>query len=72
MILSIRPSTAVTWPTSIWPEVRTLPKTCASGSHRYWTSSLEIMPVATVALAMYDQLSCGSRTPLGRPVVPEV
>lgn len=72
MILSMRPSIAVTWPTSICPEVRTLPKTWASGSQRYCTSSAVISPVATVALAMYDQLSCGSRTPLGRPVVPEV
>ncbi len=72
MILSTRPSTAVTCPTSIWPEVSTLPNTCASGSHRYWTSSPLTSPVAAIAFAMYDQLSCGSRTPLGRPVVPEV
>lgn len=72
MILSIRPSTAVTWPASICPEVSTLPKTWASGSRRYWTSSLPIRPVAVMALARYDQLSWGSRTPLGRPVVPEV
>lgn len=72
MILSTRPSTAVTCPTSICPEVSTLPKTCASGSQRYCTSSVLTRPVAAIAFAMYDQLSCGRRTPLGRPVVPEV
>ncbi len=72
MILSTRPSTAVTCPISTCPEVSTLPKTWASGSHRYCTSSGPSSRVAAIAFAMYDQLSCGSRTPLGRPVVPEV
>ncbi|CAM5675762.1 hypothetical protein SFUMM280S_01858 [Streptomyces fumanus] len=52
MILSTRPSTAVTWPTSICPEVSTLPNTCASGSQRYCTSAPVTRPVAAMALAM--------------------
>ena len=73
MILSTRPSTAVTCPTSIWPEISTLPKTCDSGSHRYCTSSRAEQPGRVDApWPSYDQQSCSSRTPLGRPVVPEV
>ncbi len=45
MILSTRPSTAVTCPTSICPEVSTLPKTLS-------LMSMVTRPVAAMAFAM--------------------
>jgi hypothetical protein len=71
-ILSTRPSTAVGNPIASWVFSSTLPNECAMGSHRYCRSSRPTMPVAATASPSYVQLLCRSRTPLGRPVVPEV
>ena len=71
-ILSIRPSMAVVKPICSGSVRRFLPKKCASGSQRYWTSVSSRMLMASVAAPSKIQQLCGSRTPLGRPVVPEV
>lgn len=72
MIRSTRPSRAITCPVAICPEIRVLPKTCDSGSHMNWMSSARSSPLASWARPSYAQQSCTRRTPLGRPVVPEV
>jgi hypothetical protein len=71
-ILSMRPSTADAKPISSWAASSTLPNECDSGSHRYCRSPGSRMPSAATAAPSYVQLSWTSRTPLGRPVVPEV
>ena len=72
MILSIRPSMAVGKPICSGRVRSTLPNTWARGSHRYCRSSSERMFVAATAAPSYVQALCRSRTPFGRPVVPEV
>ena len=71
-ILSIRPSIAVAKPICRGRVSRFFPKTCASGSHRYWTSSSLRMLMASVAAPSNVHALWSRRTPLGRPVVPEV
>ena len=70
--LSTRPSTAVVKPISSCAASSTLPKMCDSGSQRYWTSSARSRPSSSIAAASYSQQSCGSSTPFGCPVVPDV
>ena len=72
MILSTRPSTAVGKPIASWVVSSTLPNECAIGSHRYCRSSRRRMPVAAIASPSYVHPLCRSRTPFGRPVVPDV
>ena len=71
-ILGTRPSVAVAKPTWYCAASSTLPKTCDSGNHRKWTSSLLTTSRASMLAPMNTQLLCGSSTPLGRPVVPDV
>ena len=71
-ILSIRPSMAVGKPICRGSVRSTLPNTCASGSQRYCRSSSERMLIEATAAPSYVHELCRSRTPLGRPVVPEV
>ena len=66
------PSTAVLKPSSSWTAESTLPSTWDSGSHRYCTSSGAQDAEGRDRGPSYIQLSWTRRTPLGRPVVPEV
>ena len=71
-IFGTRPSVAVVQPIWYWPASRTLPNTCDSGNHRKWMSGSWRMSRASMLAPMNTQLLCGSSTPFGRPVVPEV
>ncbi len=67
-----RPSVAVVKPIWYCAEISTLPNTCASGSHRKCMSSSSKTCIAWMLAPSNAQQRCGSSTPLGRPVVPEV
>jgi hypothetical protein len=66
------PSTAVAKPICSCAASIILPNECDSGSQRYCRSSALRMPSASTAAPSEVQQSWTSRTPLGRPVVPEV
>ena len=69
---STRPSTAVQKPIRSCAASSTLPRECASGTQRYWRSSMDRMPSASMDSPSNTQQSWVSSTPLGWPVVPEV
>ena len=71
-IFSTRPSTAVAKPQASCVESSTLPKEWAIGSQRNCRSSSLRMFWALMAPPSKTQEEWRSRTPLGRPVVPEV
>ena len=64
--------TAVVKPILTWMAINALPKTCDSGNQRYCRSSGLMMSYASMAAPSYVHADWASRTPLGRPVVPEV
>ena len=55
-----------------WTAMMALPKTCDSGSQKYWVALWSMISTASTAKPSYVQLPCVSSTPLGKPVVPEV
>ena len=71
-ILVTRPSIAAAKPICSCVICRTLPNECAMGSQRYSRSSTVRMPLAWMAAPSKTQPSWLRRTPLERPVVPEV
>ena len=71
-IFVTRPSMAAGNPTWSCVICSTLPNECAMGSQRYSRSSIVRMPLACTAAPSKTQPSWLRRTPLERPVVPEV
>lgn len=70
--LATSPSMAVGKPTCAATVSRSLPITWESGSHSSCRSPVSSMPKESTAAASYVQAAWVRRTPLGRPVVPEV
>ena len=71
-IFSTRPSTADAKPQASWADSSTLPNECAIGSHRNCRSVSSRMFWTRMASPSKTHDLWRRRTPLGRPVVPEV
>ena len=57
---------------AIWHTMTALPKTCDSGSQKYWRLSKSRIWRVSTENPRYVQPPWRSSTPLGMPVVPEV